>query len=73
MEAPQTINLRIQKWVFAIAVLLFSIKCYAYYLTRSVAVLTDALESTVNVIAGGIGLYSLFLAAKPKDQNHPYG
>ena len=73
MEAPQTISLRIQKWVFAIAVLLFAVKCYAYYLTRSVAVLTDALESTVNVIAGGIGLYSLFLAAKPKDQNHPYG
>ena len=73
MASPQSVNLRIQKWVFAIALLLFGIKLYAYYLTRSVAVLTDALESTVNVIAGGIGLYSLFLAAKPRDENHPYG
>jgi cation diffusion facilitator family transporter len=31
------------------------------------------LESIVNVIAGFIGLYSLYIAAKPKDENHPYG
>lgn len=45
----------------------------AWYLTRSVAILTDALESTVNVIAGLIGVYSLFVSAKPKDHDHPYG
>jgi cation diffusion facilitator family transporter len=38
-----------------------------------VAVLTDALESIVNVVAGFIGLYSLYIAAKPRDVNHPYG
>jgi cation diffusion facilitator family transporter len=38
-----------------------------------VAVLTDALESTVNVVAGFISLYSLFVAAKPRDKEHPYG
>jgi cation diffusion facilitator family transporter len=38
-----------------------------------VAVLTDALESTVNVVTGFTGLYSLRLAAKPRDDNHPYG
>jgi cation diffusion facilitator family transporter len=73
MAEAQTESLKIQKWVFAIAVLLFGVKLFAYYLTRSVAVLTDALESTVNVIAGAVGLYSLFLAAKPRDENHPYG
>jgi cation diffusion facilitator family transporter len=73
MLEPQKESLGIQKWVFAIAVILFAVKLAAYYLTRSVSILTDALESTVNVIAGGIGLYSLFLVAKPKDQNHPYG
>jgi cation diffusion facilitator family transporter len=36
-------------------------------------VLTDALESTVNVIAGFIGLYSIILSAKPRDIDHPYG
>jgi cation diffusion facilitator family transporter len=54
-------------------VLLFIIKILAYFLTYSVAILTDALESTVNVIAGFIGLYSLYVAGKPKDIDHPYG
>ncbi len=66
-------NIRLQQWVVAIALLLFGLKLGAYYLTQSVAVLTDALESTVNVIAGFIGLYSLYIAAKPRDEDHPYG
>ncbi len=45
----------------------------AWYITGSVAILTDALESTVNVVAGLIGVYSLFISAKPKDEDHPYG
>jgi divalent metal cation (Fe/Co/Zn/Cd) transporter len=35
--------------------------------------LTDALESIANVGAGFIGLFSLYISAQPKDQNHPYG
>lgn len=66
-------NLRVQKWVASISVLLLFIKFAAYYLTHSVAVLTDALESIVNVTAGFIGLYSLWLSAKPRDKEHPYG
>ncbi len=66
-------NLNIQKWVAAISVVLLVIKFIAYYLTHSVAVLTDALESIVNVVAGFIGLYSLYIAAVPRDINHPYG
>ena len=42
-------------------------------MTGSVAILTDALESTVNVVAGFISLYSLYVAAKPRDEDHPYG
>ena len=66
-------NFRIQQFIVGIAVLLFILKVVAWYLTHSVAVLTDALESTVNVIAGFIGLYSLYVAAKPSDEDHPYG
>ena len=66
-------NLNIQKWVAAVSVVLLAIKFLAYYLTHSVAILTDALESIVNVVAGFIGLYSLYIAAKPRDINHPYG
>jgi len=57
----------------AVAVTLFLVKLAAYYLTQSIAILTDALESTVNVIAGFVGLYSLSVAAKPRDEDHPYG
>ncbi|HEY8387123.1 MAG TPA: cation diffusion facilitator family transporter [Parasegetibacter sp.] len=66
-------NLRLQKLVVVVAIVLFIIKVIAYLLTNSVAVLTDALESTINVIAGLIGLYSLYVSAKPRDLDHPYG
>jgi cation diffusion facilitator family transporter len=66
-------NLRVQKWVAGISIILLAIKVVAYYFTHSVAILTDALESIVNVAAGFIGLYSLFIAAKPRDKDHPYG
>jgi cation diffusion facilitator family transporter len=66
-------NLNVQKWIAAISVLLLAVKFVAYYLTHSVAILTDALESIVNVAAGFIGLYSLYISAKPRDINHPYG
>ena len=69
----QTQNLQLQKWVAAISVLLLVVKFIAYYLTNSVSILTDALESIVNVAAGFIGLYSLYIAAKPRDKDHPYG
>lgn len=66
-------NLRVQKWVAGISVILLAGKFIAYYTTHSVSILTDALESIVNVAAGAVGLYSLFVAAKPRDRNHPYG
>jgi cation diffusion facilitator family transporter len=66
-------NLRVQKWVAAVSVLLLIVKFIAYYMTNSVAVLTDALESIVNVSAGFIGLFSLYVSAKPRDADHPYG
>ncbi len=66
-------NFTIQKWITVLSVLLFIVKIIAYYITSSLAILSDALESIVNVIAGFIGLYSLYVAAKPKDEDHPYG
>lgn len=71
--ATATQNLRLQQIVTLISIVLFVTKIVAWYLTGSVAILTDALESTVNVIAGLIGVYSLYVSAKPKDKDHPYG
>ena len=66
-------NLRLQKIVTIVAIFLFLLKIIAWWLTHSVAILTDAMESVVNVVAGFISLYSLYVAAKPRDIDHPYG
>ena len=66
-------NLKVQKIIAAISIVLFIAKIIAWYLTNSVAILTDALESIVNVVAGLIGVYSLYVSAKPRDYDHPYG
>jgi cation diffusion facilitator family transporter len=72
-NSPARINIRLQRWVAVLAIALFVVKSAAYFITNSVAVLTDALESIVNVLAGLMGLYSLTLSAKPRDSDHPYG
>ncbi|MGC4037410.1 MAG: cation diffusion facilitator family transporter [Chitinophagaceae bacterium] len=69
----ETQNFNTQKWIAWLSVLLLIVKFIAYYQTHSVSILTDALESIVNVVAGFVGLYSLYVAAKPKDIDHPYG
>lgn len=66
-------NFKFQRIITIVGIILFLVKLYAWYQTNSVAILTDALESTINVIAGLIGLYSLYLSSLPKDHNHPYG
>ena len=73
MQSVEKENYNFQKIVAIVGVVLFATKLTAWYITNSVAILTDALESTINVISGFVGLYSLYLSAKPKDQNHPYG
>lgn len=64
---------QIIKVSIGIGVGLMLIKFSAYLLTGSNAILTDAMESIVNVVASGFAFYSIHLAAKPKDDNHPYG
>jgi len=52
---------------------LMALKFYVYRLTNSAAVLSDALESIVNVVAGAFALGSILVAARPPDSTHPYG
>jgi len=49
------------------------LKALAYWLTGSVALLSDALESTVNVATAFAALIAIRVAAKPADTVHPYG
>jgi cation diffusion facilitator family transporter len=62
-----------QRIILVVGSILLIIKFVAYFLTHSNTILTDALESIVNVVAGAFGLFSLHIAALPKDENHPYG
>ena len=66
-------DIRLQAVVVVAGVVLMSIKFFAWKATHSNAVLSDALESIVNVVAGCFALYALILAAKPRDREHPYG
>lgn len=63
----------IQRLMVGVGVLLFLLKMVAYYLTGSVAILSDALESIINIVTAFLGLYSLRFSMRPKDRNHPYG
>lgn len=56
-----------------VSLVLLGLKFLTYYLTYSSAVLSDGLESIVNVVASAFATVSLWLAAKPPDPDHPYG
>ncbi len=58
---------------FVVSIFLMGIKFFTFYLTGSKAILTDAVESIVNVVASGFAFYSIYLSSVPKDENHPYG
>ena len=68
-----TLKIKVQKQILTISILLLGGKFIAFYLTNSVGILTDALESIVNVIAGAISLVSLYISSKPRDEDHPFG
>ena len=57
----------------AVSVVLLAAKYQAYRLTGSTAILSDALESIVNVVAAVFAIGALIFAGRPADRNHPYG
>jgi cation diffusion facilitator family transporter len=66
-------SLQFQKLVTLLGVVLFGIKLIAWRITGSNAIFSDTMESTVNIVAAFMGWYSLYLCAKPRDTDHPYG
>lgn len=67
------LNYRCERTIAIVGAILMIGKFIAFFITGSVAILTDALESIVNVVAGIIGVYALWLCLHPADDNHPYG
>ncbi len=56
-----------------VAFVIFALKYIAFYVTGSVALYSDALESIVNIATAVAALIALQVSAKPADANHPYG
>ena len=57
----------------AVGLAVLALKYLAYYLTGSVALLSDAIESIVNVLTAIAALIAIRFAAQPADKDHPYG
>jgi len=57
----------------AAAVVTIGLKTTAWWITGSVGLLSDAMESVVNLVGGFMALAMLTVAERPADENHPYG
>jgi cation diffusion facilitator family transporter len=58
---------------FIISTLICAVKFVAWFVTGSLVILSDALESIINVVAAAFAWYSIYLSNKPRDREHPYG
>lgn len=73
-SVPTTINLARFAWLsIAAAILTISLKLGAYWLTNSVGLLSDALESFVNLVTAIVALMALRVAARPADEEFAFG
>ncbi len=57
----------------AVSFFVLAVKAWAYFITHSQAIFSDAIESIINVIAAFISIWVVHISAKPADQDHPYG
>lgn len=71
--ADGTAHTRIAALSFVVAVVLLGIKFWAWGLTGSQAIFSDALESIVNVVAAATAWLVVAWAGRPADRDHPYG
>lgn len=61
------------RWSIAVAVATIALKTLAWWLTDSVGLLSDAMESLVNLASAVFALLMVKIAARPADEDHPYG
>lgn len=66
-------KIKTMRMMLLFSIALMAIKFAAYFITNSNAILTDAMESIINVTAGSFALFSIYYASRPKDEDHPYG
>jgi len=73
VEEDARVRLRAGLLSLVVSLALLAAKYQAYRMTRSTAILSDALETIVNVVASVFALGGLVFAGRPADRNHPYG
>lgn len=73
MRLPESAAARLALGSMAVALAVLALKLLAWWLTGSLALWSDALESVVNVAASLAALIAVRLADKPADRSHPYG
>jgi cation diffusion facilitator family transporter len=61
------------RWSIAVAALTIALKTLAWWLTGSVGLLSDAMESLVNLASAAFALLMVKIAMRPADAEHPYG
>lgn len=64
---------RLALWGIPLSLAVMGLKLIAWWMTGSVALLSDGLESTVNVVAAVIAFVAVSYAARPADSTHPFG
>lgn len=67
------LSLKIATGSIVVGIVVLGLKTLAWGMTGSVALLSDALESTVNVVTACAALIAIRIAQRPADQDHPYG
>jgi cation diffusion facilitator family transporter len=73
MAGSDSIVRRLAFWGMPLSLVVMALKLFAWHATGSVALLSDGLESTVNVVAAFVAWLAVGYAAKPADHDHPFG
>ncbi|MDZ5697946.1 cation diffusion facilitator family transporter [Chelativorans sp. M5D2P16] len=72
MTSGRTVR-RLSFWTIVVGAAVLALKFAAWWLTGSVALFSDAMESIVNVVAAGVTWYAIRVAHAPADEEHPFG
>lgn len=72
-DPTQPQRVRAMRLSLAAGIVILALKTAAFWLTGSMALKSDALESVVNVVAALFGLGAVIFAGQPADKEHPYG
>ncbi len=73
MAAKNRLLLKIAIANIVVSLVVLGLKAFAWWVTGSVALYSDALESIINVVTSAAAAFALWVSFQPADDNHPYG